>query len=158
MNIHAREGDLGNVDKGMLRGFAAFISFLFLMGMLSLSWPATAEELPKIPIPEEDYGVWVPEGEPCSATPRVEVGKNEIRLQFGDREAVFRNPDVNLGCASGTAVQSKAHCIFLDLPQPSFHLFFFPGDDLNKLSYEIIRPKRLPPGFPSADFDLRRCQ
>lgn len=158
MNKHAREGDLGNVDKGMLRGFAALISLSFLMGMLSLSWSATAEELPKIPIPEEDYGVWVPAGAPCSATPRVEVGKNEIRLQFGDNETVFRNPDVNLGYASGTAVQSKGHSIVLDPPQPSFHLFFFPGDDLNKLSYEIIRLTRLPPGFPSADFDLRRCQ
>lgn len=134
--------------------------YLWALCLITCLTPAAAwcDNLYYPPIPEEDYGTWVPEKQPCNSPTRIVVGKNEIIFHMKGAEHAIREISVSLDCNSGSAGSSIANCIFPTKDySPSFDLFFFPGEDVNKLVYSVLRPKLLPPGFPDSDKWFRRC-
>lgn len=130
-----------------------------LFVFLALTSAASGEELPDIEIREEDYGLWVPVKSPCSSPLNIVIGKDGITFQNNGDTHHFHDVNVNPSCASGSSGDSIAHCIFSSRDMnPAFELFMFPGENTNRLVYEIYRPQLLPKGLPESDIRFKRCK
>lgn len=127
---------------------------------LTLAWwlVVSAPSRAGVPMPEEDSGLWVAKGQSCENGDAIILTPDAIIVRLKGRLHEFPQPEVAISCASGSAVSSIAHCIFPDWNnEPAFSLFMFPGEDRNRLIYEVLRPERLLPGFPQEDTYFRRC-
>lgn len=130
-----------------------------LFVFLALAPAASGDELPDIEIPQQDYGLWVPVKSPCSSPLNIVIGKDGITFHNNGGTHHFRDLYVAVDCASGSAVDSISNCIFSSLDMnPAFQLFMFPGEDTNRLVYEILRPQLLPKGLPGQEMEFRRCK
>ena len=130
-----------------------------LFVFLALTSAASGEELPDIEIPQEDYGLWVPIKSPCSSPLNIVIGKDGITFHNNGETHHFRDVDVNPSYFSGSSGDSIAHAIFPSKEEnPAFYLHLFPGEDTNRLVYEILRPQLLPKGLPGSDIRFKRCK
>lgn len=135
--------------------------YLWALCLITCLTPASAwcDDRYYPPVPEEDYGIWVPEKKPCNFPTRIVVGERAITLHVGGKEHVFSEPDVALSYFSGSSGDSIAHAIFLDRNDrvPAFYLHFFPGENRSAAVYEVLRPALLPSGFPVSESWFYRC-
>lgn len=126
---------------------------LALSGWLALPGPLRAE----VPMPEEDLGVWAAKGQSCESGDAIILTPDAIIVRLKGRLHEFPQPVVAIDYYSGSAAESIAHGIFSEKGEPAFLLIMFPGENRNRLIYEVIRPERLLPDFPRKDTYFRRC-
>lgn len=134
----------------MTRSLAVALALVCCLAMPSLSRAG-------VPMPEEDLGVWAAKGQSCEGGDAIILTPHAIFVRLKGRLHEFPQPDVSLSYYSGSAAESITHGIFPEKGEPAFLLTMFPGENTNRLIYEVIRPERLLPGFPRKDTEFRRC-